>query len=107
MKKNVTLEWDYQQPIKGKNIFYGVQKDWNQTIVTKLNQLHAHHRPFDGGYPIKILSPSRFKEIFDSLYFYDKKTSLIAEKYLIEYIESDVDYLLFNNQSKITIKNFK
>jgi polysaccharide deacetylase 2 family uncharacterized protein YibQ len=29
--------WDYE----GLNNFFGAQKDWNQTLVTKINQISA------------------------------------------------------------------
>ena len=105
MKKEITLEWNYK-PSNKSSVYNQTGFDWNQTIVTKFNQLHAHHRPFDK-YPIKIVTPIKFEKILKSLYYYNDETKLVADKYLIEYIELDVDYLLFHDKSKIIIKNFE
>lgn len=38
-KKDYDLTWDYKCPQRSD--FFGSQKDWNQTLITKINQCSA------------------------------------------------------------------
>ena len=90
--------WDYQMP---KPVpIYGLQTDWNQTIVTKLNQIWATNRPFDG--LVKMTIPNKFKPIFESLLYYDQ----LQTRYEIEYTDTNVDNLNVGG-CILSIKNFK
>ena len=54
-----TARWDYNVLRKGTNTYYGVQKDWNQTLVTKINQISAqiHKATLRGGASWVVVSP--------------------------------------------------
>lgn len=79
-----TARWDYDGVRKHINTtFYGTQKDWNQTLVTKINQLSAqiHKSVLRGGASWLVVSPE-ISAIFDDLeYFHVSNASPEQDKY--------------------------
>ncbi len=80
-----TARWDYnglrKQPTGGA--YYGVQKDWNQTLVTKINQLSAqiHKATLRGGASWVVVSPE-VSAVFDDLeYFHVSNAAPEQDKY--------------------------
>ena len=104
MEKIKELNWNYQMPIPV--VLYDAQPDWNQTIVTKLNQIWATNRPFDV-VPVAITVPNKFKDIIESLMFYDKETRMMSNRFIFEFIDTDVNYLDYGGVAKLYIDNFK
>lgn len=103
-KKHLT--WDY----KGfKNPFYGEQKDWNQTFITRINEATEKTRDKvkGGEYPLKLKVPAKFKSIFESLEFFKKETCMITNRHLIEFDENDTSNIIDVRGEKIEIINFE
>jgi hypothetical protein len=78
-----TARWDYNGLRKGVNTYYGVQKDWNQTLVTKINQISAqiHKSTLRGGASWVVVSPE-VSAVFDDLeYFHVSNAAPEQDKY--------------------------
>jgi len=78
-----TARWDYNGLRKGTNVYYGVQKDWNQTLVTKINQISAqiHKATLRGGASWVVVSPE-VSAVFDDLeYFHVSNAAPEQDKY--------------------------
>jgi len=78
-----TARWDYNGLRKGTNTYYGVQKDWNQTLVTKINQISAqiHKSTLRGGASWIVVSPE-VSAVFDDLeYFHVSNAAPEQDKY--------------------------
>ena len=85
MKKIKELNWNYQMP--EPTPLYAYQEDWNQTICTKLNQIWATNRPFDT-VPVVLKVPNKFKDIIESLLFYNKERKTLSNRFVFEFIEA-------------------
>jgi len=80
-----TARWDYNGLRKqgSTNQYYGVQKDWNQTLVTKINQISAqiHKATLRGGASWVVVSPE-VSAVFDDLeYFHVSNAAPEQDKY--------------------------
>ena len=78
-----TARWDYNGLRKSSTTYYGVQKDWNQTLVTKINQISAqiHKSTLRGGASWVVVSPE-VSAVFDDLeYFHVSNASPEQDKY--------------------------
>lgn len=66
-----TLRWDYNGLRKQTNTFFGTQKDWNQTLITKVNQISAqiHKAVLRGGASWIVVSPE-ISAVFDDLEYF-------------------------------------
>jgi hypothetical protein len=79
-----TLRWDYNgwQKVSNGSVAY-TQKDWNQTLITKINQISAqiHKATLRGGANFIIVS-SEVSAIFDDLeYFHVSDASAESDQY--------------------------
>jgi hypothetical protein len=79
--------WDYQIPRTTPIVFWDSQKDWNETICTKLNHIWAANRPFSGR--VKMTVPTKFQPLFENLMFYDQ----LQKRYEITYEYSGLDMI--------------
>ena len=80
-----TSRWDYNGLRKqgSTNQYYGVQKDWNQTLITKINQISAqiHKSTLRGGASWVVVSPE-ISAVFDDLeYFHVSNAAPEQDKY--------------------------
>jgi len=78
-----TARWDYNGLRKGTGVYYGVQKDWNQTLITKINQISAqiHKATLRGGASWVVVSPE-VSAVFDDLeYFHISNAAPEQDKY--------------------------
>ena len=78
-----TARWDYNGLRKGTATYYGVQKDWNQTLITKINQISAqiHKATLRGGASWVVVSPE-VSAVFDDLeYFHVSNAAPEQDKY--------------------------
>lgn len=78
-----TLRWDYNGLRKQTSTYYGTQKDWNQTLITKVNQISAqiHKAVLRGGASWVVVSPE-ISAVFDDLeYFHVSNASPEQDKY--------------------------
>jgi hypothetical protein len=78
-----TARWDYNGLRRQSTAYYGTQKDWNQTLVTKINQISAqiHKATLRGGASWVVVSPE-VSAVFDDLeYFHVSNASPEQDKY--------------------------
>jgi hypothetical protein len=80
-----TTRWDWNGLRKqgSTNQYYGVQKDWNQTLITKINQISAqiHKSTLRGGASWVVVSPE-VSAVFDDLeYFHVSNAAPEQDKY--------------------------
>jgi len=75
--------WDYNGLRKQSTTYYGTQKDWNQTLITKINQISAqiHKSTLRGGATWVVVSPE-ISAVFDNLeYFHVSSAAPEQDKY--------------------------
>jgi len=89
--------WDYLYP--DYKFLYDpidMQKDWNQTLVTAINNIDNHLSLAKMPSTKHIIIPQKFKPIFDSLVFYSKITDnlgRLSNRFSVEFTEIDSDYI--------------
>lgn len=78
---NFECSWDYKYPQNNAN-FYGKQEDWNQTLLTKINQVSAeiHKSNWNGGADAICVNESIFG-IIKTLEYFDEKTMKIGSRF--------------------------
>ena len=77
-----TARWDYNG-IRKQTQYFGTQKDWNQTLITKINQISAqiHKATLRGGASWVVVSPE-ISAVFDDLeYFHVSNAAPEQDKY--------------------------
>ncbi len=78
-----TARWDYNGLRRQSTQYHGTQKDWNQTLITKINQISAqiHKSTLRGGASWVVVSPE-VSAVFDDLeYFHVSNASPEQDKY--------------------------
>lgn len=93
------ISWSYTMP-KVYSFASAAQEDWNQTLVTILNQIWATNRPFDS--KVKMSIPKKFEGLFKTLIYFDQ----LSNRYEIEFIESEFDYINVGG-TILHIENYK
>lgn len=92
------------------NNFFGTQADWNQTLLTRMNEINASR--FQAGHShyeiiTEVKVPKKFKPIFESIVYYNNKNSNIADRYHVDFsLDNSKSYILFPNDYKIIIENY-
>lgn len=78
-----TVRWDYNGLRKQSNAYYGTQKDWNQTLITRINQISAqiHKSTLRGGASWIVVSPEVSAVFNDLEYFHVSNASPEQDKY--------------------------
>ena len=78
-----TLRWDYNGLRKQSSPYYGTQKDWNQTLITKVNQISAqiHKAVLRGGASWIVVSPELSAVLDDLEYFHVSNAAPEQDKY--------------------------
>ncbi len=78
-----TIRWDWNGLRKQTNTYHGVQKDWNQTLIMRINQISAqiHKSTLRGGASWIVVSPE-VSAVFDDLeYFHVSNAAPEQDKY--------------------------
>lgn len=78
-----TARWDYNGLRKQPTAYMGTQKDWNQTLITRINQVSAqiHKSTLRGGASWIVVSPEA-SAVFDDLeYFHVSNAAPEQDKY--------------------------
>ncbi len=78
-----TTRWDYNGLRKQSTTYMGTQKDWNQGLITKINQISAqiHKAVLRGGASWLVVSPE-ISAVFDDLeYFHVSNAAPEQDKY--------------------------
>lgn len=75
--------WDYNGLRKQSTTYYGTQKDWNQTLITKINQISAqiHKSTLRGGASWVVVSPEISAVLDDLEYFHVSNAAPEQDKY--------------------------
>lgn len=75
--------WDYDGLRKQSANYYGTQKDWNQTLITKINQISAqiHKSTLRGGASWVVVSPEVSAVLDDLEYFHVSNASPEQDKF--------------------------
>lgn len=78
-----TLRWDYNGLRKQTTQYQGTQKDWNQTLITKVNQISAqiHKSTLRGSASWIVVSPEVSAVLDDLEYFHVSNASPEQDKY--------------------------
>ena len=78
-----TLRWDYNGIRKQSQPYYGTQKDWNQTLLTRVNQISAqiHKAVLRGGASWIVVSPEISAVLDDLEYFHVSNAAPEQDKY--------------------------
>ena len=78
-----SARWDYNGLRNQSMTYYGTQKDWNQTLLTKINQLSAqiHKSTLRGGASWIVVSPEVSAVLDDLEYFHVSNASPEEDKY--------------------------
>lgn len=106
----ITIEWDYKIP-KEYNIFDDAQNDWNQTLVTKINEIAIYRSQYYDKKGIKkpdspLKVPLQFVNLLNSLVYYDKKNNILGGRYNVLLMWSTVDYIELDG-FKVKILNYE
>ena len=81
------LTWDYRGLNPNNSMFY-TQNDWNQTLITKINQVSAQiHQSTMVGSANKIISHPLNRHIFTSMEFYHEDNSTLSGRFLVVFDE--------------------
>lgn len=78
-----TLRWDWNGLRKQSSTYYGTQKDWNQTLITRVNQISAqiHKAVLRGGASWIVVSPEISAVLDDLEYFHVSNAAPEQDKY--------------------------
>jgi len=93
--------WNYKKP---DGYINASQKDWNQTIVSAINEtVNYNHLNI----PAKINSPLKYIDLFKSLEYYNIDNDTIGNKYYVRYdLDDSCDFILIGNTIELDILNF-
>lgn len=78
-----TLRWDWNGWRKYTSPYYGTQKDWNQTLIMKINQISAqiHKAVLRGGASWIVVSPEISAVLDDLEYFHVSNAAPEQDRY--------------------------
>lgn len=78
-----TARWDYNGLRRMSTTYHGVQKDWNQTLITKINQISAqiHKSTLRGSASWIVVSPEVSAVLDDLEYFHVSNAAPEQDKY--------------------------
>jgi hypothetical protein len=77
-----------------------LQKDWNQTLLTKFNYLTIG---VDKEILIKV--PNKFKDLIESLTYYDQFSNKISNRYNVIFFESE-ENIIYLDKMELEIENY-
>lgn len=100
--------WDFLGWKEFKNINSLTQKDWVQTIFTQINRISANICKKSGfGGANRILSPIKFKTLFEKLEYYNNIDEILGNRYEIAYLESDENIIYILNDKALDLQTVK
>jgi hypothetical protein len=89
-------KWDY----KVEPVIYP-QKDWNETLIVKLNKLSVNK-----GYDIVVLIPNKFKPLIESLERYDPIIKKIGHRFNAIFVNEDSNIIMVGYE-ELEIVNYQ
>ena len=87
IKLNLMKKWKYNRPIGAYGI-WETQKDWNETLLIKINAIAGKNCGQIVDRPIKLKVPNKFKSLIEGLSYY-KSNNCLGHRYVVEFIETD------------------
>ena len=101
-----SYDWSYSRPKNEENIYYGLQSDWNVTIITVLNRALVLSEKNTKGILAKTFVPIKFEKILTTIISYSLHDTLF-DRWKFIYINSDIDYIYSEElEFKINILDF-
>lgn len=95
------LEWDYLQWKQYTDLPY-LQKDWNQTLITRINQISAQiHMACLRGGADTIYINSHLEEIFKTLEYYWPNFKIMSDRYKVVIDDSLEDVIYITNEKSL------
>jgi len=90
-KKDWDITWDYNGYERAKDGPYGgtfTRKDWNQTIISKINELSAiiHKKTLRGGGNV-LECGTNLEYIFNDIKYYDAEEQMVGARYKVVFKE--------------------
>lgn len=92
-------KWDYNPPVGCENLF-NHQVDWNQTINVILNKLSVGNHGL-----ITVKLSNKFKDLVNTLEFYNKEKSKLSNRFIIEFVDIDSNIALVDDK-EFEIENY-
>jgi hypothetical protein len=100
------LKWDYKGLLNVPPDMDITQKDWNQTLITKVNQISAQINMSSLlGLADTIQTHSKYFPIFSNFVYYDSETNKISNRYDIVVDDSTPDNMVYIYALHIFNKN--
>lgn len=92
---HIVTEWDYEG-YKRNNPNFFMQKDWNQTLVTKINQISAniHQASFRGGADTIFINGNMLP-IFETMEYFNITNFIMGNRYRVNVRETIPDNHIF------------
>lgn len=109
--EKTTVEWDYNIPDDLKKI-EGTQIDWNQTLMTMINQIAAkrinyYSRKGMGTPHAKLKIPNKFKDLIKTFgIYYNETANIYNNRFQVEFINTKDNHIDLDG-FKVKIINFK
>lgn len=92
-------KWNYAE-MQNKENYFGSQKDWNQTLISMINQVS------DKKYPTTLLVSRNLKPLIKTLLYYNEPDlGKLSEKYYVEFIDSS-DNIITIDDKQLLIENY-
>lgn len=102
------FNWNYLGWMQFKNVNSLTQNDWNQDLFVQINRVSANIYKKSGiGGANRILSPIKFKPLFEKLEFYNNTEETLGNKYEIAYLESDENIIYIFNSKALDLDTIK
>lgn len=88
------LTWNYNSWKETNVSFFATQKDWNQTLITRFNEIHATHY---WGKENLVKVPIKYKDIIKCFEYYNPIDNKIGSLYTVEFIDSDENKIFIDH----------
>lgn len=96
-------KWNYEAPENISGVIS--QSDWNSTLITAFNCVAKNNNMYHKSC-CETFVPIKFKNLIESLFFYDDAEQMVSEKYKIIFIEDELSVITIEG-CELEILNFK
>lgn len=107
----IRTTWDYEGLNKQHTDYRGTQLDWNQTLVTKFNQMNVTLSKVYREDGTEIMRrafnvPEKFRPLLETLLFYNPVTQKIGDRYSFNFLREDNTDLITLENVQMQILNY-
>jgi hypothetical protein len=92
--------WDYKLPDSYSISGIDFQKDWNQTLIVKINEIALKIK---ADYPKRLVVASQLKPLIESLMYYEDEK--IGTNYRVIFTENEMNTILVEGE-QLYVLNF-